>query len=307
MLKSSMLTNAAKTSFRRVNPRTGCLSRERFSPVLITKNNESQLKYWLLIRYDAYHRNWVVQLEIRTPEGHAITERTLSQRDCNLPKSVIEKLGQLYTLMASAGAKNLDRLLQGKVSFSLIKLLPIQQLKEAGFIIGSLPEPIDPAVYCTDEYIAKARISGLAIDGSNLICSDYFGGDGVAAFKSLVLELDRQCITWHVYLDHTLRDWFYLTHNYAGLDLIKWLYAERRYCVTTSQKGVTADELLLFWAKRNGHHIISRDTYSDQDTSWLREAAAANYPRLHKFYTDGYSVSIPTLRIEAVYRQLNVA
>ena len=118
--------------------------------------------------------------------------------------------------------------------------------------------------------------------------------------------MDRQCITWHVYLDHTLRDWFYLTHNYAGLDLIKWLYAERRYCVTTSQKGVTADELLLFWAKRNGHHIISRDTYSDQDTSWLREAAAANYPRLHKFYTDGYSVTIPTLRIEAVYRQLDV-
>ena len=116
-MHSSTMKNAAKTSFRRINPRTGCLSRKRFSPVLITKNNESQLKYWLLIRYDAYHRNWVVQLEIRTPEGHAITERTLSQRDCNLPKSVIEKLGQLYTLMASAGAKNLDRLLQGKVSF----------------------------------------------------------------------------------------------------------------------------------------------------------------------------------------------
>ena len=114
--------------------------------------------------------------------------------------------------------------------------------------------------------------------------------NGVAAFKSLVLELDCQHITWHVYLDHTLHGWFYLTHNYQGLSLIKWLYSQRRNCVTTSQEGVTADELLLYWAKRNGHHIISRDSFSDQDTSWLREAAEANYPLLHKFYTDGYNI-----------------
>ena len=306
-MHSSTMNNAATKSYRRISPRTGRLSKERYFPALITKNNEKQLTFWLLVRYDAYHQDWVVQLEIRTPEGHAITERTLSQRDCNLPQSVIDKLGQLYYLTESAGAKNLDRLVQGKVSFSQIKVLPLQKLKEAGFIIGTLPAPIDPASYCTDEYIAKARLSGLAIDGSNIICSDYFGKDGVAAFKSLIRELDRQHITWHVYFDHTLRAWFYQTRNYAGLALIKWLYAERRNCVTTSQKGVTADELLLYWAQRNGHHIISRDTYSDQATSWLRESAAANYPLVHKFYTDGYSIWIPTLGIEAAYRQLNVA
>lgn len=306
MHSSTMNTGAAK-SYRRINPRTGCLSTERYFPALITKNNEKQLKYWLLVRFDAYHNDWVIQLEIRTPEGHAITERTLSQRDNDLPQCVIEKLGQLYYLMEMAGAKNLDRLVQGKESFSLIKVLPLQQLKNAGFIIGSLPAPIDPAVYCTGEYIARARLSGLAIDGSNIICSDYFGGDGVAAFKSLVLELDRQQITWHAYLDHTLRSWFYRTHNYSGLALIEWLYAERRNCVTTSRKGVTADELLLYWAKRNGHHIISRDTYSDQDASWLRESAAANYPLVHKFYTDGFSIWIPTLGIHTEYRQFDVA
>jgi len=307
MLTSAMTTPAATTSFRRINPRTGRLSGERYSLVLITKNDESKLKYWLLVRYDAYHQNWVVQLEIRTPEGQAITERTLSQRDNNLPQSVINRLGTLYYLMDTAGAKNLDRLVQGKVSFSQVKVLPLQQLKDAGFIIGSLPAPADPATFCNDEYIAKARLSGRAIDGSNIMCSDYFGRDGVAAFRSLIRELDRQHITWHVYLDHTLRGWFYRTHNYSGLALIKWLYAERRSCVTTSQKGVTADELLLYWAQRNGHHIISRDTFSDQGTSWLRDAAAANYPLIHKFYADGYSVWIPTLGIEAAYRQLDVA
>lgn len=306
MLNSSMIKSHA-TTYRRINPRTGRPSFKKICPALITKANENKLKYWLLVRYDAYHKDWVVQLEIRTPEGHAITERTLSQRDCCLPQCVINKLGQLYYLMESAGAKNLDRLVQGKLSFSEILTLPLTQLKEAGFVIGVLPAPVNPAIYCDDEYIKKARLCGLAIDGSNIICSDYFGNDGVAAFKALVLELDRQKITWHVYLDHTLRSWFYQTHNYSGLALISWLYAERRNCVTTSQEGVTADEILLCWAKLNGHHIISRDTYSDQDTFWLREAAAANYPLLHKFYTDGYSVWIPTLGIEAQFRQLDVA
>lgn len=306
-LKSSMLNNAAKKAYRRIDPRTGRPSFKKVYPVLITKANENKLKYWLLVRYDKYHKDRVVQLEIRTPEGHAITERTLSQRDYVLPQSVINKLGQLYYLMESAGAKNLDRLVQGKLSFTEILVLPTVQLKEAGFVIGAFPAPVDPAIYCSDEYIRKARLSGLAIDGSNIICSDYFGNDGVAAFKALVLELDRQKITWHVYIDHTLRSWFYQTHNYSGIALISWLYGERRNCVTTSQKGVTADELLLYWAKRNGHHIISRDTFSDQDSSWLREAAAANYPLLHKFYTDGFSVWIPTLGIEADFRQRNVA
>ena len=307
MLKSSMTTRAAKKAYRRINPRTGRPSFKKVYPVLITTANENKLMYWLLVRFDAYHKDWVVQLEIRTPEGHAITERTLSQRDCRLPQCVINKLGQLYYLMESVGAKNLDRLVRGKQSFTKILTLPITKLKEAGFVIGELPAPVDPTIYCDDEYIKKARLSGLAIDGSNIICSDYFGNEGVAAFKALVLELDRQRITWHVYLDHTLRGWFYQTHNYAGLALISWLYAERRDCVTTSQEGVTADEILLYWAKRNGNHIVSRDTYSDQDTSWLRESAAANYPLLHKFYTDGYSVWIPTLGIEARFRHLDVA
>ena len=306
-MHSSTMNNAVNMSFRRINSRTGHLSRERYNSVLITKSNETKLKYWLLARYDEYHQDWVVQLEIRTPEGHAITERTLSQRDYVLPECVIAKLGQLYYLMEEAGAKNLDRLVMGKVSFTETRVLPFPQLKDAGFIIGSLPAPIDPASICNKEYISKARLSGLAIDGSNIICSDYFGRNGVAAFKSLVLELDRQHITWHVYLDHTLRGWFYLTRNYQGLSLIKWLYSQCRKCVTTSQEGVTADELLLYWAKRNGHHIISRDSFSDQDTSWLREAAEANYPLLHKFYTDGYNIWVPTLGIEAAYRQRRVA
>lgn len=306
MLTSAMKP-AAKKSYRRINPRTGRPSSERHFPGLITKKNENQLKYWLLVRYDAYHNDWVVQLEIRTPEGRAITERTLSQRDCNLPKCVIDKLGQLYYHMEAAGAKNLDRLVQGKLSFTEIKSLPVDRLKEAGFLIGELPAPVDPAIYCTCEYIAKARLSGLTLDGSNIICSDYFGGFGVPAFKAIVHELDRQGITWHVYFDHTLRDWFYQTHNYSGLALIRWLYRDRRNCVTTAQEGDTADELLLYRAKRNGHHIISRDTFSDQDTSWLRESAAANYPRTHKFYTDGFDVRIPTLGIQTSFRQPNVA
>lgn len=307
MLNCCMKANAAMKTYRRINPRTGRPSSKKYSPALITKANENHLTYMILARFDEFHRDWVVQLEIRTPEGHAVTERTLSQRDYALPECVIAKLGHLYYIMEQAGAKNLDRLVMGKQSFTQILKLPSRQLEDAGFVIGALPAPLDPATYCTDEYIRNARLCGLAIDGSNIICSDYFGGDGVAAFKSLVLELDRLHITWHVYLDHTLRGWFYQTHNYAGIALIKWLYADRRNCVTTSQEGDTADELLLYWAKRNGHHIISRDTFADQDTSWLRESAAANYPLTHKFYTDGYSIWIPTLGIEATYRQLDVA
>lgn len=266
------------------------------------QSSKEELKYNLLVRYDKEHDDQVALLKIRRPDGRAITARALSKLEGELLDRVVNKLGSLYNIMEDAGVQNLDRLVMCKQAFTKVKKLPFEKLLEAGFEIGELPPPPDPAVYCTEEYISNALLCGLALDGANIICSDYFGEYGVQAFKALVLELDRMGVTWHVYLDHTLRKWFYQTYNRAGLDLITWLYEERRNCVTTSRKGESADELVLKFAERNGHHIIGRDLYDDEDSDWLRESAAANNPRIHKFYTDGYDIWIPTLGIETTYR-----
>lgn len=294
--------NWAEKGLRVINPNTGKPSDKVVNPGASTKvsNKHDGYEFLMLKRFDKIHKDYVVRIHIRDPKGHVLNERDYHQTDRSLPFAVTSVLKDTRNAMEAVGAKNLDRLVNGKQSFTEVRTLPYKRLAEIGWHFGMLthrhPQGIDFA-----ELSRKARLCGIAIDASSIIRNARFRGNGSRALQAIIDALEDEGVSYHVYCDHSLRKWLHTKGDEFGIELIDWLYRERRKHITTSRRGHSADELILKFTYLNGWHIIARDEY-DEGADWLDEAASAGYPRVHKYYYDGFVLRVPDIGLEVELR-----
>ena len=153
----------------------------------------------------------------------------------------------------------------------------------------------------TDALFRKVALSGLSLDVANIIAQERFADTEGRVIKGIVDALDDLGVRQFLYIDHKMWGWLKEKKWQEAYDYLMGFYqipkAYRR--ITTSKRGVTADEIMLRQADIRGN--LSRDEFDEFDLQydWVMNGAKNGYPRLHKFVRVGDAVFIPDIEVTA--------
>jgi hypothetical protein len=207
-------------------------------------------------------------------------------------------------LLAAYGmpANGVDLTLSGKQCHLQSASLPLDKLESMGWNLKPYPRKYVPVA---DPLGLRGKVAtaGLSIDVSNVIAQDWFADTRGLVVKGAVDTLDALGISFHLYLDHTMWGWIKGQGWYEAYDYLMGFYITARGWrrITTSKRGVTADEIMLHQADIRGNHILSRDEFDEYDLryDWIMHGAQNGYPRMHKFIRIGDRFCIPDLDVAA--------
>lgn len=209
------------------------------------------------------------------------------------------KLLERYGLRAYV----LDRIRHGKQFAVGTAELPIDEISRIGWRVKRYPNKYRSDVD-RDDALVRARRYGLHIDASNLILNRHNIHGGLALL-AVINWCKANGVKWHIYFDH--KTWGGLKKkDRIGYDYFQTIYRERvdgsrRFCTPKRDSGLTADDLMFDYANGDGGSILSRDTFDERDyLGWPMTGAEDGRQRLHKFWTDSTSISVPDIGLYAI-------
>lgn len=180
--------------------------------------------------------------------------------------------------------------------------LPVQVLRDLGWRVVRYPHKYLP-VLDKSATLERAQRFGLHIDGSNIIFNRH-NPRGALSLKALIDWNSDHHVDWHVYLDGTT--WAHLWRkDRGGYHFLQSFYknavdGKRRINTPSMLSAKTADDLMFDFADIHNGALVSRDEFDEWDyLGWTLRGAESGEPRLHKFFTDESTISIPDIGLHA--------
>lgn len=194
------------------------------------------------------------------------------------------------------------RLLSRKQAHLSVKRLPLDELKQKlGWELFPYPEKFG---YVKDvrNLFANAHAYGVGIDVSNNISSRHTRDTNGLALKGITDKLENMNIPYYLYVDRKTWRWVEGNGWTRFLAYLESFHRREGYGrIITAPKGMSADDLMTYWADAVGQHQITRDELDEYDTryDWLLHGAERGEPRIHKFFRkDKHHISIPNFGLD---------
>lgn len=258
----------------------------------------------LYYRIDEQHEDSVVKVAVHNGE-HWLDKHEMHYAYAQNAPAPVGSMFRVTTDALSAygiPSNGVDLTLSGKQCFLKSAKPPLDLLGRFGWNLKPYPRKFI-TVEDTDALRSKVALSGLSLDVANIVAQERFADTEGRVIKGIVDTLDDLGIRKFLYIDHKMWGWLLEKEWQDAYDYLMGFYrvpkAYRR--ITTSKKGVTADEIMLRQADIRGNHILSRDEFDEFDLQydWVMHGAESGYPRLHKFVRVGDAVFIPDIGVTA--------
>ena len=258
----------------------------------------------LYYRIDEQHEDSVVKLAVHNGE-HWLNRHEMHYAYAQNAPAPVGSMFRVTTEALSAygiPSNGVDLTLSGKQCFLKSANPPLDLLGRFGWNLKPYPRKFI-TVEDTDALFRKVALSGLSLDVANIIAQERFADTEGRVIKGIVDALDDLGVRQFLYIDHKMWGWLKEKKWQEAYDYLMGFYqipkAYRR--ITTSKRGVTADEIMLRQADIRGNHILSRDEFDEFDLQydWVMNGAKNGYPRLHKFVRVGDAVFIPDIEVTA--------
>lgn len=264
----------------------------------------SQTRFHLYYRESALYGNSDVKIEI-SHQAKWLDGKELAHEYYRHPHSEIgERLNSTIRLLQWYKPQEglVSRLLSRKQAHLKVNRLPLDELKHRlGWELLPYPEKFG-FVKDARNLFENAHAYGVGIDVSNSILSRHTRSTKGRALKGIADKLESLSIPYYLYVDP--KTWRWIANN-GWTQLIAYLESFHHRGgygkIVTARKGMTADDLMTYWADAVGQHQITRDELDEYDTQydWLLHGAERGEPRIHKFFRkDKHHVSIPNFGLD---------
>ena len=254
-------------------------------------------------RISSKHNNAVIKIEI-CDENRWMKKDRIQNILCNHSHSEFErKLNGTKELLEPYGLteRKFQLLLSRKQVHLDSSVLPLAELETLGWNLMPYPkkfcEVVDKGRLCSE-----SRVAGVGLDVSNIIGNLRLRETKGLALKGIVDEVGRRGYPCYLYVDKPTWGW---VKNQGDLELYGYLQSFYNvsgnvHISTPKEYHISADDFMVFWAKKKGQHLITRDELDeyDMENEWLFRGAQRGWPHVHKFYRKEDRIIVPDFGID---------